>query len=184
MTAYAEGLRFWTDDKIAALRRLASDGLSGAQIAKELCAASRSAVIGKMARLGIPFANDHTRAARLQRRDTQLRAKVERLIPRPRPPKPASTKTTKAQIAERRAAAPITRDRIAFLDATELTDLPAEDASHAVSFFDLADNSCRWPIGDPRSLNTIKFCGKHSGKDRSYCDHHHRIAHRQGGAAT
>lgn len=42
----------WTDERIVLLKRLWADGLSAAQIAKELGGVTRSAVIGKLHRLG------------------------------------------------------------------------------------------------------------------------------------
>ena len=43
----------WNDERIAALTRLWKEGYSAAQVARELGGVSRSAVIGKIHRLGI-----------------------------------------------------------------------------------------------------------------------------------
>ena len=59
----------WTDDRIAVLRKLWSDGLSASQIAKELGeGVTRNAVIGKAHRLGLekrpsPVKSDKTKKA-------------------------------------------------------------------------------------------------------------------------
>lgn len=45
---------FWTDERVETLKRLWADGVSTAQIANELGAKSRNAIIGKASRLGLP----------------------------------------------------------------------------------------------------------------------------------
>jgi hypothetical protein len=41
---------------------------------------------------------------------------------------------------------------------------------------DLTEGTCRWPTGNPRDLNTFRYCGAaaHSGP---YCDRHARLAY-------
>jgi hypothetical protein len=41
---------------------------------------------------------------------------------------------------------------------------------------DLTDGTCRWPTGNPRDLNTFRYCGgaAHSGP---YCDRHAQLAY-------
>jgi GcrA cell cycle regulator len=55
----------WSDERIAALRRLLADprGLTARQIARELGGVSRRAVIGKARRLGLPLPRRGQRAA-------------------------------------------------------------------------------------------------------------------------
>ena len=43
----------WTDERVAALKKLWLDGLSASQIAKQLGGVTRNAVIGKVHRLGL-----------------------------------------------------------------------------------------------------------------------------------
>ena len=45
---------FWTDERTQTLKALWDSGISASDIAKELNCASRSAVIGKVHRLGLP----------------------------------------------------------------------------------------------------------------------------------
>ena len=47
------GKTFWTEQKIADLRRLWAEGLTASQIARKIGAHSRNAVIGKVSRLGL-----------------------------------------------------------------------------------------------------------------------------------
>jgi GcrA cell cycle regulator len=44
---------YWTDERVSELKRLHGLGYSSSQIAKELCAISRNAIIGKARRLGL-----------------------------------------------------------------------------------------------------------------------------------
>lgn len=41
---------------------------------------------------------------------------------------------------------------------------------------DLTDGTCRWPTGNPRDLNTFRYCGgaAHTGP---YCDRHAQLAY-------
>jgi hypothetical protein len=41
---------------------------------------------------------------------------------------------------------------------------------------DLTDGTCRWPTGNPRDLNTFRYCGgaAHNGP---YCDRHAQLAY-------
>jgi hypothetical protein len=41
---------------------------------------------------------------------------------------------------------------------------------------DLTEGTCRWPTGNPRDLNTFRYCGEttHSGP---YCARHARLAY-------
>ena len=41
---------------------------------------------------------------------------------------------------------------------------------------DLTEGACRWPTGNPRDLNTFRYCGAtaHSGP---YCERHAQLAY-------
>jgi hypothetical protein len=41
---------------------------------------------------------------------------------------------------------------------------------------DLTEGTCRWPTGNPRDLNTFRYCGgaAHSGP---YCERHAKLAY-------
>jgi GcrA cell cycle regulator len=45
----------WTDDRVAALKKLWAEGLSCSQVAKRLGGVTRNGVIGKVTRLGLPM---------------------------------------------------------------------------------------------------------------------------------
>ena len=41
---------------------------------------------------------------------------------------------------------------------------------------DLTESSCRWPTGNPRDLNTFRYCGA-AALSGPYCDRHARLAY-------
>lgn len=174
----------WTVARTARLKFLAADGFSASEIATDLGGVSRNGVIGKLYRLSVPFQQRkklspeekaaRRRARRSKNGNQNIVRRVEALQQRQVPRSSAQRKQDQVDnhtIAHKR------REQIAHMAANELTNLPPEDAAAAVRFEDLNGNNCRWPIGDPRSLETIRFCGKGIRKG-SYCAHHDRAAHR------
>ena len=49
-------------------------------------------------------------------------------------------------------------------------------ASVPVRFMALRTGMCRWPIGDPRHLDTFGFCGCACSSEAIYCETHRRLA--------
>jgi hypothetical protein len=41
---------------------------------------------------------------------------------------------------------------------------------------DLTEGSCRWPTGNPRDLNTFRYCGA-VAQSGPYCDRHAQLAY-------
>ena len=41
---------------------------------------------------------------------------------------------------------------------------------------DLTEGTCRWPTGNPRDLNTFRYCGG-AAHDGPYCQRHARLAY-------
>lgn len=187
------GSRFfvgWTPERVVILKKLIGRSLSAAEIACELGGITRNAVIGKVLRLGLELPGrrialtpeqiearrEAKMAKRRARRSKYGHQNVVRAVKEVRQRERLSSAERKQQQLDNHAIALQRRDKIAFMAANELTDLPPEDAAAAVTFDGLTGNNCRWPIGDPRSLETIKFCGKGIAKG-PYCAHHHRTAH-------
>lgn len=163
----------WVDEtKVETLRRRWRDGWSAAQIARELSDkpgdVTRSAVIGKARRLGLP---SHVNAvvcapsgkSRLKRykrvasaarkaASDAARAALQRMrIAKDRPPLPAAHE------------APRERNSAPEMEPPLMLDLLA-----------LRDRTCRWPIGDPLK-DGFGFCG-HPSASGSYCAHHAKEA--------
>lgn len=137
----------WTAERVEKLKALWKEGLSGARIAAELGCDSRSAVIGKVHRLGLPGRITKDRKAMDQRRSqlNQVRARPTRL----------------RQIA-------------AVLRSEALPITPASDVA-TVSFADLMEHHCRWPVGDPRQQG-FGFCGCSKVSGLPYCEGHAKRA--------
>lgn len=111
----------WTPDRVAALERLWTDGLSAREIAARLPGITRNAVLGKLHRMG-----------RLGRGRPTVSAKSRKVKP---PSGPAG---------RRRKPPPASAARPSLAEAPTWV---GEVASVAL----LQAWHCRWPIGDPRA---------------------------------
>lgn len=145
----------WNEERIATLEKLWREGLSASQVARQLGGVSRSAVIGKVHRLGIS-------GRETPQRPRPLGARV------PSAPKmrialtAANTSIRPAQSMPPRRPAPI-----CFVGGPTATLVTLEA------------HSCRWPYGDPGD-DGFGFCGRERG-DGAYCEGHVAIS-RRGGA--
>jgi hypothetical protein len=50
-------------------------------------------------------------------------------------------------------------------------------ASVRVKFMELQTSMCRWPIGDPKHIETFRFCGSACSSGAIYCKAHNAEAH-------
>jgi GcrA cell cycle regulator len=145
----------WTDERVATLKKLWTEGLSASQVARQLGGVTRNAVIGKIHRLGLSgrACPSPPRRARTLRpaRPVGRRATP----PRPLPPAPAAP----------RAARP----------ACEAPEGPGAVAD----LTGLRGHVCKWPIGDPKAPG-FSFCGALVEGDGPYCPAHHRRARQPG----
>lgn len=46
-----------------------------------------------------------------------------------------------------------------------------------VALVDLRDHHCRWPLGDPREIESFRFCGEHHAAGKPYCEGHCDVAY-------
>lgn len=156
----------WTEERVELLKKLWNDGLSASQIAGELGAVTRNAVIGKVHRLGLSG-----------------RAKTAgSSTPRPRKPatRAPSAPMARTSFAVRgaNALAPQTTPEVEAVPAV----IPAlsEDVvipfAERVTIMELRENMCRWPMGDPTTAE-FRFCGAKATVGTPYCTHHCRIAY-------
>jgi GcrA cell cycle regulator len=151
----------WTDERVELLRKLWTDGLSASQIAAELGGITRNAVIGKVHRLGLSGRAKSPSSA----------------APRQRKPRASSQML--------RVSRPVVRGN------TALARLPAYDLDvdqdpapieniiplgQRCTLLELAENKCRWPIGDPGAADFF-FCGGKTVESLPYCAYHSRIAY-------
>jgi GcrA cell cycle regulator len=144
----------WNDERIEALTKMWREGLSASQVARQLGGVSRSAVIGKVHRLGIAGRDAPTRPNAMGGRpSTRIRTSASaggvRREPTPR-------------------AAPSLRPAPRMLFEVAAT----------ASIQTLTKHACRWPIGEP-DQNDFGFCGRLITGVGSYCAGHAAMAVRR-----
>jgi len=150
----------WTDERIAALKRLWSEGYSASRIAALLGGISRSAVIGKVHRLNLSERRDSPNA----RRSAHLR--------RPR----------KRVLTPRRVIQAPTSRFAQYLAAASTAELPPPRSADTVGVTfaqidaDRPHQHCRWPVGDPKHPG-FGFCGCAPVAGLPYCEAHARRAY-------
>ena len=136
----------WNEERIEQLSALwRADELSAAEIANRLGVVSRSAVIGKAHRLGLPGKG----TPRPTPYKTQKSAKPK---PNSVSAKPVSPKPPKPTV--------IVYEPIP----------PAADVARVLSVLDLEFGQCRWPVEHAGGMG---FCGCEALEGRSYCGGHH-----------
>ena len=148
----------WTDERTKLLKKLWAEGLSASQIAGRLGGITRNGVVGKIHRLG------------LSGRTTTTRISPARVG---RPPRTESAKPkAKRRTSNSALRTLLERRDKPFVDIVNDADIPVEDL---VSVQELGRNSCRWPIGDPKS-DDFGFCGREKVSGLPYCEAHCRRA--------
>ena len=167
LASYSAHSAGWTNERVELLKQLWADGLSASQIATRLRDVSRSAVIGKVHRLGLAGRPTTSRV-----RTARPRSNIA-LFPARSPQAPHLTFTNPApkpapQPQERKAAAIIP------LSAAPALDEPAPEGP--LKLLDLKDGMCHWPIGDPKE-DGFHFCGRRRSLATPYCEHHAAIAY-------
>lgn len=139
----------WDDDRnIDLLKEKWAEGLSCAQIAKEIPGATRSAIIGKVHRLGLAGRANPSRPTTTRKPVEPRRPAAPRPPPAPKPPPPDTVE---------KAA-------------------PVEELAGTATVFELASHMCKWPIGEPGD-DSFRYCGRRRGEG-PYCEHHTRLAYK------
>lgn len=162
----------WSEDRVEQLKKLWEAGLSASQIAAEIGAVSRNAVIGKIHRLGL--------SGRTKGHETEPRATKRK--PRFVQPQPSHRVTALQQAIDEAS-----NDRhAANLEAAAEFDPSAISVSDAeipidrriTSIVDLEETHCRWPIGEV-GTPAFYFCGAGGRKldGLPYCARHCRVAY-------
>jgi GcrA cell cycle regulator len=152
----------WTDERVAALKKMWDEGLSCSQCAAELSgppfshlpSVSRNAAIGKVHRMG--------------------------LSGRVKAPSAGAPRLRKARPAHAaRIARPTSRSNGGLAEAFDIETIPESDnvipLHQRLSLLELDSSTCHWPIGDPQATG-FSFCGAKAVKDKPYCPHHTRIS--------
>jgi GcrA cell cycle regulator len=151
------------------LKTLWSQGASAQKIAQELGPpVSRSAVLGKIHRLGIVQLSPYA-GVRGQRADDERTPRAKRSTARQRVAEGPPTQKQKHQVPAWVAA------------AKPYVDNPLSDADIPLpqrrSFLELSSESCRWPVGNPSGPDFF-FCGAEPFKGKPYCAAHCARAYR------
>lgn len=144
----------WTDERVTLLKELWAMGLSASQIAGRLggfshCAdGGRSAVCGKVDRLGLPTRTPVRRKALTAHRVRNVAARV------------------KPKIGNSAVRALFKAD--GYVPPAEEIVVPEKERRGVA---DLKDDQCRWPVGDPLS-DDFHFCHHTQVPGQPYCRPH------------
>jgi len=141
----------WNETRIAELAKMWGEGFSASQVARKLGGITRSAVIGKVHRLGI----------------------ADR--PRPSRPRSSSSRPTVARAGVRLDASGARRKSQVLAPRT--TPILTFELAPTATMLTLTEASCRWPIGHPDQAE-FGFCGRIRPGKGPYCQDHGPIAFR------
>jgi GcrA cell cycle regulator len=170
----------WTPERVEYSTARWSEGASARQISRELGhGISRSAVLGLIYRLGIadlsPF------GGRRGRRSDKKAAGAKKAGGAKKTARAKKNTTAKGARARKRTPAPCPvwtsrRPSPAWVvNAKTYLDDPGTDAeiprSQRRSLMELTDDTCRWPVGDPSTVDFF-FCGAQPLPDKPYCAAH------------
>jgi GcrA cell cycle regulator len=150
------GSAFWTEERTERLKTLLAEGHSASAMAVILGHPSRSAVIGKVHRLGLSFAHSSPK-----RKRTKARV-IRRAAPQP------------LKISPPRRALEMAPEPMPFVIVEEVV-VPEKER---VGVEGLGPHQCKWPIGDPQSPD-FHFCHHKRIGGISYCETHAKRAFAQ-----
>jgi len=134
----------WDEGRVARLRELLMRGKTAGQIAHALGNVTRSAVIGKVHRLGLAL-NAETKSARDRRLDRARSSGKRRQAPK----QPAAIRVMIPEPIPHRRADDVARKQLA----------------------DLEPNDCKFPVGDPGTPG-FGFCASGRVPGLPYCAEH------------
>lgn len=162
----------WTDEKIEELKRLCSKGLSARQMAPRLGFATRSAIIGKMHRLGLSKTIIHNQRPEIQRKrfaggTIPARDVCPQVIHKAHYTK---KKRLRISLAETPSSPPTAPVYVKDSKFDELIPFSQHRPDCSCTLLQLTNHSCRWPIGDPQKADFF-FCGAYT-EYQTYCKHH------------
>jgi GcrA cell cycle regulator len=170
----------WTDERVDLLSRLWLEGKSASQIAAALGGGlTRNAVIGKVHRLGLagrvkaPASSDAGEEAEASHAEAGVEIAAA--------PRRVATRTA---VVMNGAPAAVQGNT-----ALAISEAPAEAAKPArapeevvvplslkVTIVELRESMCKWPIGDPSSME-FRYCGSPSHNGTPYCQYHGKLAY-------
>ena len=150
----------WNDERVDALKKLWSDGLSASQIAGRLGGVTRNAVIGKVHRLGLA---GRATTSRMKSHRPRVRSQSVKRLMKARPPLNIGNPAFRSlYLADSEPYVPPAEDLV----------IPLNERRYIQT---LTETCCRWPIGDPQQPD-FHFCGKSKIPGLPYCEVHARRA--------
>ena len=152
----------WTEEAVATLRKLHTEGLSAAQIARHLGnGCTRNAVIGKLHRLGMSRTPEAASITISLANSSRAAAKA----------KPAAPAKPRIGIAGRGA----TFEQAPDAPMPKLREVAA--TGEPARIMDAHFGGCRWPISDPGRgfMDETRFCCGPRRPGGNYCAEHHAI---------
>ena len=173
----------WGEKPIARLRRLIEDKCSSNETARILASEfewplTRNSVMSKAMVLGLHFQSTdrNGRSAKVARSKLCAAPPAPQGTPNPAGHPQNCKSSTNPQVMQE--APPAALIAPAPISAALLP--PAEIAisrSDRIALLDLREGMCKWPIGDPTTVE-FRFCGaKSPGGGRPYCGYHAQVAY-------
>jgi len=148
----------WTDEQVESLKKLWAEGLSCSAIARQVGISTKSAVIGKLHRLGLAG-----RAQAVNRKSenklSKAQIKARPTTPFGQPKKPKLPPPPKSPIQSLRDVA---------MTAEPLPPAAPDLPPLVASVLDLESHHCRWIPGEPSG----GFCGRQKVQGLPYCECH------------
>lgn len=172
----------WTEERVEILTKMWTEGNSAAEIAKALGGITRNAVIGKAHRLGLSGRASPIKKKKTATTVTKKTAKKTKKNIKKSSPKATKTSDKKEKTAKKVYKKETTLDsnqqqkiiKNAIREATEEASNNGKNGK--ISFMELSEKVCKWPIGDPQSPD-FYFCGKPSPQGIPYCQEHIEMAY-------
>ena len=189
----------WTDERVETLKKMWAEGQSASQIAKELGAVTRNAVIGKVHRLGLsnrvgPSGGKDeeelevpvvpVEPPRVEPVHVPEPVRVEpapRVAEAPRPAAVPASGATVTPLPMRKAIIPAGQPLPPQPSANEISPealasvREVEKRAKRLTLMELTERTCKWPIGDPATPD-FWFCGLASVPGKPYCEAHVGVA--------
>jgi GcrA cell cycle regulator len=191
----------WTDERIERLKQLWKKGMTASQIADELGAVSRNAVIGKAHRLGLQARPSPVKPNEPAPAPAKAKAKAGAApaeAKKPAEPAPKAQPRTASQASQPAPQAPSEpQPRIVsvgpggFLRQGPgdqqppippapprrlVPAKPSAEVADKTSLLDLNEKICKWPIGHPGEPD-FHFCGRPANPGFPYCVDHCGVAY-------
>jgi GcrA cell cycle regulator len=150
----------WTKERVELLQKLWLEDSSASLIAAELGGISRSAVMGKIHRMGLCGRGQPASTAKQERKAQAAGQREFRL---------AAIGSAALRLVPK--AAPGRRPQI--------FEPVAVPVAKMLTVAALTQHTCKWPIGDTRE-GGFRFCGHDTLSGVPYCRYHTTIAYRAG----